>query len=121
MLPLLPALALAAVVLHLDDFERLLRRIASFPLAGIALVGVLALATVPQIGILFEPQAVNELFYRRAAQFRTVRPGANIATDPGGFYGCLIDTAWRRPLTLLDAAGGVGRGLGPLSLPHRGD
>jgi hypothetical protein len=115
MLPLLPGLALTAVVLHLDDFERMLRRVASLPLARTAFVGVLALAVVPQVGVLFEPQAVNELFFN-------VRPNshcpadANIVGNPGGYFGCVIDTAWRRPLTLLDAAGGVGRGFGPLLL-----
>lgn len=112
MLPLLPALALTAVVLHLDDFERLLRRIASLPLARAALVAALALAVVPQSGILIEPHAMTTLFY--VPPNAHCPPDPSIINNPGGYYGCVIDTAWRRRLVLVDASSGVTRGLGPL-------
>ena len=113
MLPLLPALAIAAVVLYLDQFERMLRWIGSRIPVLLCVAALLVAATAPQVGILFEPSAAYDVFVRDPASTHCP-PDPHIIGNPGGHYACVIDTAWRRPSALLDAASGVERGLGPL-------
>ena len=112
-LPLLPALAIAAVVLHLDAFERVLRSVGRHMVARIAVAAVLVVTTIPQVAVLTEPEAVNALFFRPPVGAGCV-PTARVVTNPGGYYGCVIDIAWRRESPLVDAAGGALQGLGPL-------
>lgn len=113
MLPLLPAFALLAVVIYPEVFEGAVRRIAAAPWARVALAAAFAVATLPQAGVMTDSAAITRLFTVDPTDPHCPR-GARISSDPGGYYSCVIDVAWRRPSLLVDASGGIAQDEGPL-------
>lgn len=96
-LPWAPAFVLVALVLQPASFEAAVRRATrSLPRAAVV-VAIISCVALPQVGVLWRPQAATDLF----APDRICHPGLT----PGGpgYYACLRHGAWGRRLVLVDA------------------
>jgi hypothetical protein len=88
----------------------MLQRMSRHAYARAVVAGIIIFLLVPEVGVLFEPEAIGRFFTPDSANARC--PRAASITEGRFYYDCILDLAWRRPSPLVDAAGGVVNGLG---------
>lgn len=97
MLPVLSAVTLTTLVLYADRIERLIARVASWPVRAACGLGVILLA-LPEVNILHAPHVIGNFF----TPDRTC-PGPLTPLVPSYYYRCLNHFAWGRHWLLLSS------------------
>jgi hypothetical protein len=105
MLLLMPAVLLFGAATLGPELERLLRAVGRRANVAKAVVAVLAIATaIAQIGVMFRPSAMANLFTLDSECPAHV----TVSAQPDVYYHCIIHWAWYTHWVLPDAFGGAG-------------
>lgn len=109
---MVPAMLLFGAALMGPELERLLRAPGRWAPAALGLLGALAVATVlTQVGVLFHPQAMPDLFLADDQCPAPVTIG-----QPALYYHCIIHFGWYKHWILLDSLSGVTHSVASVSM-----